>query len=77
MKSKVTKIDTNTVSTLWPSATTNGMKERRMPWGLCALDLPTEGKANNQKDCVGVAEQLAVFPQQFPLTALLTIKFLA
>lgn len=66
------------VSTLWPSATTKpNEKKERMPWGLCGLDLPTEGKANNQKDYVGVAEQLAVFPQQFPLTALLKIKFLA
>lgn len=36
------------VSALWPSATTEPIeKNERMPWGLCGLDLPTEGKANS------------------------------
>ena len=60
-------MDMSAVSALWPFATTKPIeKKERMPWGLCGLDLPTEGKVNNQKDYVGTAEQLAVFPQQFP-----------
>lgn len=42
------QMDMSVVSALWPSATTKPIEmKRRMPWGLCGLNLPTEGKANN------------------------------
>lgn len=60
-------MDMSAMSALWPFATTKPIeKKERMPWRLCGLDLPTERKVNNQKDYVRTAEQLAVFPQQFP-----------
>lgn len=31
-------------------------KEEIMPWELCGLALPSDGKANNQKDYVETAE---------------------
>ena len=42
------QMDMSAVSALWPFATTKPIeKKERMPWGLCGLDLPTEGKVNN------------------------------
>lgn len=50
MKNEVTKCVCSmcVVSALWPPAITKpNEKKERMPWGLCGLALPTEGKANN------------------------------
>ena len=39
--------------------------KERMPWRLCGFSLPTKSKINDWRYSEGMAEEKAVFPQQF------------